>query len=369
MTQIQHHRLSHEHLTALLQLFRRQQSMIAALTANTAPASPTPSPQQFSTSSHKPPEYYNNAKYEDIISKPIKPLYDGSSEQLVPFLNRLEIWRQDEGLYPITFLDIHNTKYDLIRHFAKIDELVMLQEAKLRWTSPTISSDKHTIDHPTFNARVLACLLLGSITDDFCITIINRIPQEYRNDGPLLLWTICNNIHRNNIAFVESIKCKICDSTLSQFNGDISKYIFHTKDNLCLIMTSDASTPTHTDLLIYLFTQLQLCKVPLFKEAVDARHIAYLEAKLPGLTPEKLLKMTDDKIQILKHADQWKESDVPDIMALKMELEKQKRDSDTLVCNLVAHVSQITNDNRQNQNYNGQKHPHYGHHQGNKQPN
>jgi hypothetical protein len=105
------------------------------------------SPSSFASFT-RPPEYYNNAKYEDIISKPLKPPYDGSSEQLIPFLNRLDIRRQDEAWYPITFLTIQNTTYDLIRHFMKIDESVMLQEAKVRWTSPTISVDKHTIDHP-----------------------------------------------------------------------------------------------------------------------------------------------------------------------------------------------------------------------------
>ncbi len=41
--------------------------------------------------STKNPEYYNNVKYEDIISKPLKPSYDGSAEHLIPFLNRLDI--------------------------------------------------------------------------------------------------------------------------------------------------------------------------------------------------------------------------------------------------------------------------------------
>jgi hypothetical protein len=108
----------------------------------------------------------------------------------------------------------------------------MLQEARHCWTSPTLSTDKHTVDHPMFNAKVLACLLLGSITDEFCTTIINQVPQEYRNDGPLLLWIICNYIHRNNIAFVETIKRKIREATLSQFGDDVSKYVIHIKDNL-----------------------------------------------------------------------------------------------------------------------------------------
>jgi hypothetical protein len=81
----------------------------------------------------------------------------------------------------------------------------------------------------------------------------------------------------------------------------------------------------------------------LFKEAVDTWHIAYLEAKLPNITPDKFLKMVDDKIQILKHADQWKESDNHDIMALKLELQKQKQESDIIMKNLVAHVSRFSN--------------------------
>jgi hypothetical protein len=88
---------------------------------------------------------------------------------------------------------------------------------------------------------------------------------------------------------------------------------------------------------------LQLCKIPLFKEAIDAWHIAYLEAKLPQLHPEKLLKMADDKIQILKHVGQWKESDTPDIMALQLEIQQQKWNSDMLVRTLVAHVGRLAN--------------------------
>jgi hypothetical protein len=364
--------LTQNQVSELLQCFQQQQETLTSLlqlTSNSPLRTPhlrtsvNSNQSRSFAGSTKPPEYYNNAKYEDIISKPMKPPYDGSSDQLIPFLNRLDIRRQDEGWYPITFLTINNTKYDLIRHFTQIDETVMLQEARIRWTSPTISIDKHTIDHPTFNARVLARLLLSSVTDDFCITIINRVPQDYRNDGPLLLWIICNNIHRNNIAFVESIKRKIRDSTISQFGDDVPKYILHLKDNLRLITSSDNSNTQHNDLITYLFHQLQQCNVPLFKEAIDKWHIEYLEAKLPGLTPEKFLKMVDDKIQILKHADQWKESEHTEIMALKLELQKQKQESDALVKNLVAHVGRLSNAHRNlhhgisHHGHNNKKHP------------
>ncbi len=92
------------------------------------------------------PEYYNNAKYKDILCKPIKPLNDGSPDHLVPFLNHLDVCCQDEGRYPITFLTIQRNKYNLI-----------------------------TVDHRMPNSRVFGQLLLHSITDHFSLTIINRI--------------------------------------------------------------------------------------------------------------------------------------------------------------------------------------------------
>ncbi len=102
----------------------------------------------------------------------------------------------------------------------------------------------------------------------------------------------------------------------------------------------------------------------MFKEAIDKWHIKYLEAKLPGLTPDKLLKMVEDKMQILKHAGQWKLSDHPEIMALKLELQQQKTDSEHLLHNLVAHVGKLSSYNRSlhnkhqnNNNNNGNKHP------------
>ncbi len=39
------------------------------------------------------PSYYNNTKYEEIACKAMKPAYDGSEEELIPFLTRLDIRR------------------------------------------------------------------------------------------------------------------------------------------------------------------------------------------------------------------------------------------------------------------------------------
>ncbi len=175
--------------------------------------------------------YYNNAKYKDIICHPLKPQYDGSPDQFIPFLNKLDSHQQDEGWYPFTFVQTGTEKLDLTWHFAKItEELIKCQETQW-WTSETVLTDKYDVNHSTYNARKLACLLLSSVTDDFSITIINRIPQDLCNDGPLILWTICNNIHQNNVALTETIKSKVsCISVIlprqwKQIHHPYSRYL------------------------------------------------------------------------------------------------------------------------------------------------
>ena len=145
---------------------------------------------------------------EDIVCRPIKPVYDGTPEALVPFLNRLDIRRQDEDWSSITLITQHETQHDLIRHFTKINEETMISLAQRRWYSPTLNQDKYTFGHDTYKVRCFAHLLFGSITDDLSTLILGRVDQDFRNDGPLLLWVICNNIHRNNIAFIETINLK-----------------------------------------------------------------------------------------------------------------------------------------------------------------
>jgi hypothetical protein len=157
--------LTTEQISTLLQFFKQQQELIALMTVdmNTHATNALPGTSSHVLNPHhhiKMPKYYNNAKYKDIICKPIKPSYNGSSEQLLPFLNRLNIRHQYKGWHPITFLTIWGHKYDLTCYFAQIDESVMRQEAKYRKSSPTVSTNKHTVDHPTYNARVLARLLL-----------------------------------------------------------------------------------------------------------------------------------------------------------------------------------------------------------------
>jgi hypothetical protein len=96
----------------LLQCFHKQQATIEQLMAQHQDSSSTSTNNVVTPPKY--PGYYSNARYEDIICKPIKPAYDGNADQLVPFLNRLDIRRQDESWYPITFVHIKQQALDLL---------------------------------------------------------------------------------------------------------------------------------------------------------------------------------------------------------------------------------------------------------------
>ncbi len=56
------------------------------------------------------PSYYNNAKYEVIACKAMKPAYNGSEEERIPFLTLLDIRRQNKGWAPATYHTITQQK-------------------------------------------------------------------------------------------------------------------------------------------------------------------------------------------------------------------------------------------------------------------
>lgn len=95
--------------------------------------------------------YYSNAKYEEISCKPIKLSYDGTEENLIPFLTHLDIRRQNEGWAPATYIMIDGKSVDLTCHFTLITSEQATNDTEQCWKSPNITSEKHTVGHPTYN--------------------------------------------------------------------------------------------------------------------------------------------------------------------------------------------------------------------------
>jgi hypothetical protein len=176
------------------------------------------------------------------------------------FLLRLDIRLQDEGWAPPTYVTIASDtskRYDLTCEFALVAEADIIAAIKDRWSSPTVQTDKHTIGHITSHARLLAKCLLASISNELTMTLMNHIPTAYHNDGTYMLWAITNNIYRNNITFVESIREKIAMATLAGHDNDVERYLIFIKNNLCMINAKPSSGKKFNGLITYILHQLR----------------------------------------------------------------------------------------------------------------
>jgi hypothetical protein len=305
-----------------------------------------------SQNSSSRPAYYTNAKFEEIACRAIKPIYDGSEDQLIPFLSHLDIRRQNEGWSSATFITVTNIKYDLTSNFASVNEADIIKLAEECWTSPTVDKDKHTVDHDTYNSRLLSTVLMNSITDDFLSTLLNRIPHQLHNDGTFLLWNISNNIHRNNVAFTEHVREKITTATLSQFDNDITKYIIFIKDNLRMITSPSSPSSIHNGLITYILRQLKESPIYIFQRYIRELHIDFQEAKLGNITVATLLINIEDKIRILKHAGEWTESSNqhPSAMALTASTKLSPQLEDIVAKHVKAQLTQLVDCHKSNNN-------------------
>ncbi len=114
--------------------------------------------------SNQKPAYYTNAKFEEIASRANKPTYDGSEDQLVPFLSRVDFHRQNEGWSSAPYIRISDTTCDLTSNYASVTESDITSIVEAHWNSPTVNINKHTVDHETYNSRLLAMVIMNSIT-------------------------------------------------------------------------------------------------------------------------------------------------------------------------------------------------------------
>jgi len=263
-------KITQEQFTQLLNAYTAQQTTINCLTIQSHTVITPPN-----TTTNATPAYYTNTKYEEISCKPIKPSYHGTPDALIPFLNKLDLRHQSEGWADATFITIDDTKFDITTHFTKVPEDKVIAQAKTHCSSITVSADKHTIGHMTFNSRLLSIVLFNSITDAVFTSILHRVPQDLCNDGTLILWTICNNVYQNNITFTETIRDKIRLATLKDHNNDIKKYLFYIKDNLGMLHGDTHASTADNGLLTYMFQQLKRCYISFFRDFMRKQHVNF----------------------------------------------------------------------------------------------
>lgn len=288
----------------------------------------------------KPPDVFDNAKYEQIACAGLQPRYNGSPDELIPTLNMIHIRRQNEVWYAATFLSQDGSKTDLVRHFSQVKQETVQNKAKELWDSPNSMTLRHTRGSETYNSKLLAIFLTNSLAADFAALLHSRIDPSYSTDGPTLLFTMCIHIHRNHLAFIESIKNKIRMATLTEYKNDVSAFLRYIHNNLRLITSTGAADTAHNDLIPDILLQLQSTTIPLFQQSVLKWQRDYMESKLV-LTPSSLIKLADEESQILKHSGQWVETIDPSIAAMQAMISSNKEGSLKFFQTLAANFTEL----------------------------
>jgi hypothetical protein len=291
-------------------------------------------------------DMWDNAKIEQIICSGLKPAYDGSPEKLIPTMNLINIRRNNEVWFPATFIIQDQKKLDLVMNFSQIKEATVLAQAKRLWSVPDAPLQSHTRGTVTYFNRLLGVFLMNSLTPEFAATLHSRIDPEFCSDGPLLLHVMCQHIHRNHLAFVESIKNKIWQASLQEYGNDVPKYLRFLTENLRLISSTGASEAAHNDLIPHLLLQLRGTSIPMFQQTILKWQREFFKGSL-SLTPTKLISDADQECRILQHAGQWVETIDPSVMAMQAQLYSTKTKSGALFQSIAANLSSITHKQRE----------------------
>lgn len=155
-----------------------------------------------------------------------------------------------------------------------------------------------------------------------------------------LLHTMCQHIHRNHLAFVESIKHKIPQAMLQEFQNDLPAYLQFLSNTVKLISLTGYQDQEHNDLFPHLLLQLRSTTIPMFQQSVLKWQREYFENTL-ALTLSSLISKADKECQILWHAGQWVETIDPLVAAMQALLQQTKSKSGDLLQSLAANFSSL----------------------------
>jgi hypothetical protein len=291
-------------------------------------------------SAPKTPDIFDNARFEQIACAGLQEKYDGRPDSLIPTLNAIHIRRQNEVWYSATFVMQDGLQLDIVRNFSKLRLETVLNQAKLLWDASNAVTERHVRGTQIYNSRLLALFLMNSLTPEFATLLHSRIDLDYSTDGPLLLFTMCNHIHRNHLAFVESIKNKIRLATLGEFKNNVQEFLRFLQDNLRLITSTGEDTTAHTDLVPHILLQLRTTTIPVFQQSVLTWQREYMENKLK-LSPSSLVTLADQECQVLKHANQWVETIDPSVAAMQALLQTNKEGSAQIFKTLAANFTEL----------------------------
>ena len=291
----------------------------------------TLSPPTFVTppKPHIDDDPYKILQLEHLASTGLTTKYDGSPVLFPSFLKKfrnaanIACWRE-AIMFTTDNPDGTTSSLNLLIDFTKIPEDTITAQATLRWTQPASIANLSKKGTFEFNNKLLCLFLTNSITDNLHTKLQNRAGDLLANDGQLLLWLLCQDIHHNSISYETDIKNQIRTCSMAaDHNNDPQEFVTHLK-NLCQLIMKDDNDKTHNDLVEPILRALQLSPFEKFNEAVEEWEIDYFGDMLT-LTPATLLHKADKKLQVLRNAKKLQIKPNTELMALRAQFEAQSK--------------------------------------------
>jgi hypothetical protein len=218
-------RNSTRHPMSMADLADAEIQQLLALTFDALTARNLPLPRALSLSHSAKNDIYDNARFEQITCTGLPQKYDGSPDNLIPTLNLIHICRLNEVWGYATYFIRNGIRIDLIQHFSKISLQEVKEHVTMAWSAPDASLLRHKRGTALYNSRLFGLFFMNSLTLEFSSLLYSRLDTRFSLDGQLIFVTLCNHIHCNQLAFVESVKMKIQLSSLAKFKNDVPAYL------------------------------------------------------------------------------------------------------------------------------------------------
>jgi len=257
------------------------------------------------------------ARAEFYISQGLTFKFDGTHENLAPWIKKFKTLRSNALWREATYLTHEGVTYDILSEFTKIKEACVKPQAQMRCTSENHLKSLRPEHTTLFYARILGKVVTSSVTDDFNTVLQNYAGDELASDGPYLLWLLLTHFHTSTITYQEQLKTQIRQRTLTgDHQDDAESYLLWLRHQLDVLTTiSPTGTAGHNDLMDPIFQQLLLTKSTRLRRIVEDWHLSY-HSEERAFTPQSLVADCDRKCKALRQSGQLYTTADADIMAL-----------------------------------------------------
>jgi hypothetical protein len=225
------------------------------------------------------------ARVEFYISQGLTFKFDGTHENLTPWIKKFKALRGNALWREAIYLQYEGQIYDILTEFTKIKESYIKPQARQRCTQENQAKSLKPEHTTLFYARILGKVVISSVTDEFYTILQNYAGDNLAGDGPFLLWLILPRFHTSTITYQEQLKTQVCSRSLvADHQEDVESYLLTTKS-----------------------TRLQ--------RLVEDWHLSY-HSEEKEFTAKSLVEDADKKCKALRQSNQLYTSTDADIMAL-----------------------------------------------------